>query len=114
MTHNEDPFAHIKTPRSLDTLVACPHCAGVLDVTVEVHRARVDMMNLLWSAFLDNGADIETALWQMEAELLNRISQGTRSTGAIGQFCREMAVSERDADAMSKAILRLKRGRVAR
>lgn len=51
--------------RSLDTLVACPHCTRVVDVTVEAHRARGDMMNVLWRAFLENGANIETALWQL-------------------------------------------------
>lgn len=100
-------------PRSLDALVACPHCAGVVDVTVEVHRARVDMMNLLWRAFLENGAEIEIALWQLEADLLDRISEGTRSTGPIARFCQETSVTEQEADAMAKAILRLRKRRTA-
>lgn len=111
MTEGEPPRA--VTPRSLDALVACPHCAGGVDVTVEVHRARVEMMNLLWGAFLENGANIETALWQLEADLLDRISEGTRSTGPIARFCRETSVPESEADAMAKAILRLKKRRNA-
>lgn len=98
--------------RSLDTLVACPHCTRVVDVTVEVHRARVEMMNLLWRAFLENGANIETALWQLEADLLERISEGTRSTGPIARFCNETSVPEGEADAMAKAIFRLKLRRI--
>lgn len=109
MTDNET----LSAQRSLDALVACPHCARVVDVTVEVHRARVDMMNLLWHAFLENGAEIETALWQLEADLLDRISQGTRSTGPIARFCQETSVSEQEGDAMSNAILRLRKRRTA-
>lgn len=109
MTDNETSSAQ----RSLDALVACPHCARVVDVTVEVHRARVDMINLLWRAFLENGAEIEPALWQLEADLLDRISQGTRSTGPITRFCQETSVTEQEAEAMAKTILRLKKRRTA-
>lgn len=105
--------ARAMAPRSLDTLVACPHCAGAVDVTVEVHRARIDLMNLLWAAFLEKGSDIESALWQLEADLLERISEGTRSTGALARFCRETSVPEREAEAMANAILRLKKRRTA-
>lgn len=86
MTLKEDPFAPIKAPRSLDSLVACPHCAGVVNVTVETHRARIDMISLLWDAFYEHGTTIEIELEQLRSELELRTLRLTRGTPLLLGF----------------------------
>lgn len=88
MTVDNDPFTPIVTPRVLDTLVACPHCSGVVDVTVETHRARIDTISLLWDAFYERGTSIELDLEELRADLESEVLRRVRGTGPVGKFCR--------------------------
>lgn len=99
------------SPRAGNDLVACPHCGGAVDATVEADRARVELLNVLWTAFLENGAGIETALWSLEAVLENRIIQKERARGPIATFIAETRREEVDGQRMARRILDLSKRR---
>jgi hypothetical protein len=99
-------------PRAPEDLIACPHCGGAVDATVEADRARVELLNVLWTAFLENGADIEPALWDLEAALEARIAHKERARGPIGAFIAETRREEADARWMVRRILQVSRRRV--
>lgn len=82
----EDPFAPIKTNRLLDTLVACPYCHGAVDVTMETHRARVEMIGLLWDAFWERGRAIEMDLDELRVGLEREIVRRERGTEPLATF----------------------------
>lgn len=101
--------AAAKVSRAAEDLVACPHCGGAVDATVESDRARIELLNVLWTAFLENGAEIEPALWDLEATLQDRISGKTCSSGPIAAFIAQTRRDEHDARRMVRRILRIPR-----
>lgn len=98
-------------PRAGEDLVACPHCGGAVDATVEADRARVELLNVLWTAFLENGAGIEPALWNLEVALEDRIARKERARGPVVAFIAETERTEAEAQRMVRRVLRLSSGR---
>lgn len=99
----EDPFAPIKTNRLLDTLVACPHCHGAVDVTMETHRARVEMISLLWDAFWERGRAIEMDLDELRVGLESEIVRRERGTDPLATFHHKIfGAGPRDAPRPAK------------
>jgi hypothetical protein len=91
----DDAFRPIKTDRLLATLVACPHCHGAVDVTLETHRARVEMIGLLWDAFWERGRAIEMELDELRVGLENEIVRRERGSEPIATFHHKIFAGSR-------------------